>query len=79
VVAVSFGIAEDVATVQVFYTLGNSGIWKRAIGTVVDPLAGFLWDVPPLANPKNAKLKVVFKDASRSTVATAISSEFRIE
>ena len=43
------------------------------------PATGFLWDVPSPANPKNAKLKVVFKDASGNKVATAISSVFRIE
>jgi len=76
---VTSGIAEDVSKAQVFYTLGNSGIWNRAAGMVEDPLTGFPWDVPSPANPKNAKLKVVFKDASGNIVATAISGVFRIE
>jgi hypothetical protein len=66
-----------VSSAQVFYTLGNNGIWKKAAGTLVDPLASFLWDVP--AKSEKAKLKVVFKDASGNKVATAIGSVFRIE
>jgi hypothetical protein len=73
------GISQDVSSVQVFYTLGKNGIWKRAAGTVVDPLTSFDWDVPSPAKPKNAKLKVVFKDASGTKVAIAISSVFRVE
>jgi hypothetical protein len=73
------GISEDVSSTTVFYALGNSGKWKKAAGTVVDPLISFNWDVPSSAKPKKAKLKVVFKDASGDKVATAISSVFSIE
>jgi hypothetical protein len=72
------GISQDVSA-EIFYTLDKSGIWKKAAGRVVDPLTSFGWDVPSPAEPKNAKLKVVFKDASGTKVATAISSLFRIE
>jgi hypothetical protein len=73
------GISENVSSATVFYTLGNSGIWENAAGTVVDPLTGFSWDVPSPATAKNAKLKVVFMDVSGNKVATAISRVFRIE
>ena len=73
------GISEDVSSAEVFYTSGNSGIWKKAVGTMPAPLTGFNWDVPSPAKPMKAKLKVVFKDASGKKLATAISSVFRIE
>ncbi len=73
------GISGTVSSVQVFYTFGTSGIWKNAVGTVVDPLTSFNWDVPSPANPKTAKLKVVFKDALGNKVASAISGVFKIE
>jgi len=76
---VTHGISGNVNDAQVFYTLGNSGIWKKAVGTLVDPLTGFLWNVPSPPNPIKAKLKVVFKDLSENRVATAISNVFRIE
>ena len=72
-------ISENVSSATVFYTLGNSGIWKEAAGTVMDPLTGFSWDVPSPVGRKNAKLKVVFRDGSGNKVATAISRVFRIE
>jgi predicted small secreted protein len=75
----SAAISENVSSATVSYTLGKSGIWKKAVGTVVDPLTGFSWDVPSPAERKNAKLKVVFRDISGDKVATAISSIFRIE
>jgi hypothetical protein len=68
-----------VSSARVFYTFGNSGIWKKAAGTLVDPLTRFDWDVPIPAQPKNVRLKVVFKDASGKKLATAQSSQFRIE
>jgi len=73
------GISGDVSSARVFYTFGNSGIWKKAAGTLVDPLTRFDWDVPIPAQPKNVRLKVVFKDASGKKLATAQSSQFRIE
>jgi len=73
------GIFEDVSSAKVFYTLGSSGIWKKATGTVIDPLTTFTWGVPSPPKPTKARLKVVFKDASGNRVATAISSKFAIE
>ena len=75
----SAAISENVSSAKVFYTIGNSGIWKNAAGTVMDPLTGFSWDVPSPVGRKNAKLKVVFRDSSGNKVATAISRVFRIE
>jgi len=73
------GISEDVSSAQVFYTSGNAGTWKKALGTVTNPRTSFDWDVPSPTKPIKAKLKVVFKDASGKKLATAISSVFRIE
>jgi hypothetical protein len=76
---VTHGISEKVSSAQVFYTLGGTGIWKKAAGTMVDPLSSFDWDVPSPSTSTKAKLKVVFKDASLNTVATALSGVFKIE
>jgi len=73
------GLFPKMSSAQVFYTLGSTGIWKKAAGAMVDPFSNFNWDVPSPARPIEAKLKVVFKDASGNKVATAISSVFRIE
>jgi hypothetical protein len=75
----SAAISENVRNATVFYTLGNSGIWKKAAGTVMNPLTGFSWDVPSPAKPRNARLKVVFRDGLGNKVATAMSEVFRIE
>ena len=73
------GISGDVSKANVSYTFGTSGIWKKAAGTMVNPLTSFNWNVPSPAKPKNVKLKVVFKDALGNKLATAVSSVFRIE
>ena len=73
------GTQGPVISATVFYTFGTSGIWKRANGTVIDPLGSFDWNVPTPATGKTAKLKVVLKDASGVTVGNAVSKTFRVE
>jgi hypothetical protein len=68
-----------VNSAKVFYTLGSSGIWKTADGTVGDPLGSFDWNVPSSAKTKIVKLKVVLKDASGVTVGKAVSDAFVVE
>ena len=73
------GTKSDVNSATVFYTFGSSGIWKRADGTVDEFLESFTWNVPSPAKGKNAKLRVVLKDALGATVGRAISETFRVE
>ena len=73
------GTKSDVNSATVFYTFGSSGIWKRAVGVVVDPLGSFTWNVPSPARAKIAKLKVVLKDVSGVTVGNAVSKAFLVE
>ena len=73
------GTKAPVSSATVFYTFGSSGIWKPAAGTVVDPLTSFNWTVPSPPTGKNAKLRVVLKDALGATVGRAISGTFRVE
>jgi hypothetical protein len=70
---------KPVSSAKVFYTLGSSGIWNPADGTVVDPLGSFSWNVPSLAKAKIVKLKVVLKDALGVTVGMAISKAFIVQ
>ena len=73
------GTKSDVNSATVFYTFGSSGIWKRAVGVVLDPLGSFTWNVPSPARAKIAKLKVVLKDASGVTVGNAVSKAFLVQ
>ena len=73
------GTKGPVEDARVFYTFGSSGIWKPAVGVVVDPLGSFTWNVPSPARAKIVKLKVVVKDASGVTVGNAVSKAFLVE
>jgi hypothetical protein len=73
------GTKGSVENATVFYTLGSSGIWKRAVGVVVDPLGSFTWNVPSPARAKIAKLKVVLKDASGVTLGNVVSKAFLVQ
>ncbi len=73
------GTKTPVDNATVFYTLGSSGIWKPASGTVIDPLGSFSWNVPSPAKTKIVKLKVVLKDVLDVTVGTAVSKPFIVQ
>jgi hypothetical protein len=73
------GTKAQVSSAEVFYTVGSSGIWKPAKGTVVDPLGNFSWNVPSPATTKIVKLKVVLKDALGATVGNAVSKAFMVQ
>jgi len=68
-----------VDSASVLYTVGSSGIWKRAVGVVVDPLGSFTWNVPSPAKATIVKLKVVLKDALGVTVGNAVSKAFIVQ
>ena len=73
------GTKGPVEEATVFYTFGSSGIWKRAIGEVIDPSGSFNWSVPSPVRAKIAKLKVVLKDASGVIVGSAVSDAFLVQ
>ena len=73
------GTKGTVANATVFYTVGSSGIWKPAKGSVVDPLGSFSWNVPSPAKAKIVKLKVVLKDGLGVTVGNAVSKAFLVQ
>ena len=68
-----------VNSATVFYTIGSTGTWKAANGTVNDPLGSFDWNVPSPVKSKIVKLKVVLKDASGVTVGKVISDAFIVQ
>jgi hypothetical protein len=75
----TIGTKNPVDTAKVFYTIGSTGTWKKASGTLTDPLGSFDWNVPSPAKSKIVKLKVVLEDASGATVGKAVSDAFIVE
>ncbi|NJD56775.1 MAG: hypothetical protein FIA94_10280 [Nitrospirae bacterium] len=71
------GTKNPVSSSKVMYTFDGGMTWKAAAGSGTS--TSFNWNVPTVTKAKNARIKVVLKDAGGVTVGMAVSGIFQVQ